>query len=73
MRQDEAPGTPNAGQTVYSAFDVSDPLKPSFIAQVPLGGGALALPSRCAAQQEEEHQPWFMCASVPRADGVMTA
>ena len=41
--QDELPGTPNAGQTVCSAFDVSDPLKPSFIAQIPLG--ALALPS----------------------------
>ena len=41
--QDELPGTPNAGQTVCSAFDVSDPFKPSFIAQIPLG--ALALPS----------------------------
>lgn len=41
--QDELPGTPNAGQTVVTAFDVSNPLAPSFIAQIPLG--ALALPS----------------------------
>ena len=41
--QDELPGTPNAGQTVASAFDVSDPLQPRFIAQIPLG--SLALPS----------------------------
>ena len=41
--QDELPGTPNAGQTVCSAFDVSDPLKPVFIAQIALGN--LALPS----------------------------
>jgi len=41
--QDELPGTPNAGQTVCSAFDVSDPMKPVFIAQIPLG--SLALPS----------------------------
>lgn len=41
--QDELPGTPNAGQTVCSAFDVSDPQKPRFIAQIPLG--SLALPS----------------------------
>ena len=41
--QDELPGTPNAGQTVCSAFDVSDPLRPAFIAQIPLGD--LALPS----------------------------
>lgn len=41
--QDELPGTPNAGQTVASAFDVSDPLTPKFIAQIPLG--ALKLPS----------------------------
>jgi DNA-binding beta-propeller fold protein YncE len=41
--QDELPGTPNAGQTVCSAFDVSDPLAPGFIAQIPLG--ELALPS----------------------------
>ena len=31
------------GQTVCTAFDVSDPLKPSFIAQIPLG--ELTLPS----------------------------
>jgi YVTN family beta-propeller protein len=41
--QDELPGTPNAGQTVCSAFDVRDPFKPEFIAQIPLG--ELALPS----------------------------
>jgi len=41
--QDELPGTPNAGQTVCSAFDVSDPLRPTFIAQIPLGN--LTLPS----------------------------
>lgn len=41
--QDELPGTPNAGQTVASAFDVSDPFKPEFIAQIPLG--SLKLPS----------------------------
>ncbi|MCL6640492.1 MAG: hypothetical protein K6T92_03870 [Candidatus Rokubacteria bacterium] len=41
--QDELPGTPNAGQTVATAFDVTDPFRPRFIAQIPLG--ALALPS----------------------------
>lgn len=41
--QDELPGTPNAGQTVCSAFDVSDPFRPAFVAQIPLG--SLALPS----------------------------
>jgi YVTN family beta-propeller protein len=41
--QDELPGTPNAGQTVASAFDVSNPLAPVFIAQIPLG--TLKLPS----------------------------
>lgn len=41
--QDELPGTPNAGQTVCSAFDVRDPFQPRFIAQIPLG--ELALPS----------------------------
>jgi YVTN family beta-propeller protein len=41
--QDELPNTPNAGQTVCTAFDVSDPFKPRFIAQIPLG--ELALPS----------------------------
>ena len=41
--QDELPGTPNAGQTVCSAFEVSDPFAPRFIAQIPLGN--LALPS----------------------------
>ena len=41
--QDELPGTPNEGQTVCSVFDVSEPLKPGFIAQIPLGN--LELPS----------------------------
>lgn len=41
--QDELPGTQNAGQTVASAFDVSNPFAPKFIAQIPLG--SLALPS----------------------------
>ena len=41
--QDELPGTPNAGQTCCTSFDVSDPLSPHFIAQIPLG--ALKLPS----------------------------
>ena len=41
--QDELPNTPNSGQTVCSAFDVTDPFKPAFIAQIPLG--ELALPS----------------------------
>jgi YVTN family beta-propeller protein len=41
--QDELPNTPNAGQTVCTAFDVSDPFKPQFIAQIALG--ELALPS----------------------------
>jgi YVTN family beta-propeller protein len=41
--QDELPGTPHAGQTVCSAFDVGDPLHPRFVTQVPLG--ELAVPS----------------------------
>jgi YVTN family beta-propeller protein len=41
--QDELPGTANAGQTVCTAFDVSDPFNPRFIAQIPLG--SLKLPS----------------------------
>ena len=41
--QDELPGTANAGQTVCSAFDVSNPLQPKLITQIPLG--ALKLPS----------------------------
>jgi hypothetical protein len=41
--QDELPNTTNGGQTVCSAFDVSDPFKPNFIAQIPLGD--LTLPS----------------------------
>jgi hypothetical protein len=41
--QDELPGTPSAGQTVCTAFDVSDPFQPRFVAQIPLGH--LALPS----------------------------
>jgi YVTN family beta-propeller protein len=41
--QDELPGTPSAGQTVCTAFDVTKPLAPVFVAQIPLG--SLALPS----------------------------
>ncbi|MDI6722602.1 MAG: beta-propeller fold lactonase family protein [Candidatus Aenigmarchaeota archaeon] len=41
--QDELPGTSNEGQTVASAFDVSDPFNPKFIAEIPLG--SLKLPS----------------------------
>jgi YVTN family beta-propeller protein len=41
--QDELPDTPAAGQTVCSAFDVSNPFAPVFLAQIPLG--SLALPS----------------------------
>lgn len=41
--QDELPNTPNAGQTVCSVFDVSDPFKPQFITQIALGD--LTLPS----------------------------
>lgn len=41
--QDELPGTPDEGQTVCSVFDVSDPLSPRFITQIPLGH--LELPS----------------------------
>jgi YVTN family beta-propeller protein len=41
--QDELPGTPAAGQTVASAFDVSNPFAPVFLAQIPLG--SLVLPS----------------------------
>ena len=41
--QDELPNTPNAGQTVASAFDVSNPFEPKFLAQVALG--SLKLPS----------------------------
>ena len=41
--QDELPNTPNAGHTVCTAFDVNDPFKPQFIAQIPLGD--LVVPS----------------------------
>ena len=41
--QDELPNTPHAGQTICSVFDVSDPLSPKFITQIPLGD--LTLPS----------------------------
>lgn len=39
--QDELPNTPSAGQTVCSAFDVSDPFEPKFLAQIPLGAAKL--------------------------------
>jgi YVTN family beta-propeller protein len=41
--QDELPGTPSAGQTVASCFDVTNPVRPVFVAQIPLG--SLKLPS----------------------------
>jgi hypothetical protein len=41
--QDELPGTPAEGQTVCTAYDVSDPFAPQFLAQIPLG--TLSLPS----------------------------
>jgi YVTN family beta-propeller protein len=41
--QDELPGTPAAGQTVVTAFEISNPLAPVFLAQIPLG--SLNLPS----------------------------
>ncbi len=41
--QDELPNTPNAGHTVCSAFDVSNPIAPAFLAQIPLG--SVKLPS----------------------------
>ncbi|WP_029523979.1 YncE family protein [Polaromonas glacialis] len=41
--QDELPGTAHAGQVVCSAFDVSAPLQPRLITQIPLG--SLKLPS----------------------------
>jgi DNA-binding beta-propeller fold protein YncE len=41
--QDELPSTPFAGQTVCTAFDVSDPFTPRIIARIPLG--ELELPS----------------------------
>jgi DNA-binding beta-propeller fold protein YncE len=41
--QDELPNTPNAGQTVCTALDVSDPFRPQHIAQISLGD--LPLPS----------------------------
>jgi len=41
--QDELPSTPHAGQTVCSAFDVTDPFSPKLITQIPLGD--IALPS----------------------------
>lgn len=41
--QDELPGTPHEGQTLATAFDVTDPFEPRFLAQIPLG--SLTLPS----------------------------
>jgi YVTN family beta-propeller protein len=41
--QDELPNTAHGGQTVCTAFDVSEPFKPRLIAQIPLG--ELSLPS----------------------------
>jgi hypothetical protein len=41
--QDELPGTPDAGQTVCTAFDVSDPFAPKILSKIALG--ELSLPS----------------------------
>lgn len=41
--QDELPNTPDAGQTVCTAFDVGDPFRPRLVARIPLG--ELSLPS----------------------------
>lgn len=41
--QDELSGTPHAGECVVSVFDVSDPLRPRLITQIPIGH--LDLPS----------------------------
>jgi DNA-binding beta-propeller fold protein YncE len=41
--QDALPGTPSAGQTVATAFDVSKPFAPVFVAEIPLG--SITLPS----------------------------
>jgi hypothetical protein len=41
--QDELPGSPNGGQTVCSAFDISNPFQPKHLAQIPLRD--LMLPS----------------------------
>lgn len=34
---DELPNSPNQGQTVCTVFDISDPLKPQFLKQIPIG------------------------------------
>jgi YVTN family beta-propeller protein len=41
--QDELPNTPNGGQTVCSAFDITDPFRPLLMTRIPLG--ELVLPS----------------------------
>lgn len=41
--QDQLPGTPNEGQAVTSVFDITDPFRPAFLTQIPLGW--LDLPS----------------------------
>lgn len=41
--QDELPGTPGAGQTVCTAFDVRDPFAPRMVARIVLG--EMGLPS----------------------------
>jgi hypothetical protein len=41
--QDALPGTPQDGQTLATAFDVSNPFEPRFVAKIPLG--SLKLPS----------------------------
>ena len=49
--QDELPGNPNAGQTVCSAFDVSDPFQPRFSADP----ARRAQASLGRAAQQKEH------------------
>lgn len=39
--QDELPGTPLAGQTVCSVFNVEDPFDPKLVKRIPLGDHAL--------------------------------
>lgn len=41
--QDQLPSTPNEGQAVTTVFDITDPFRPAFLTQIPLG--YLDLPS----------------------------
>lgn len=55
--QDELPGTPHEGQTVCSAFDVSDPFNPRFVAQIALG--SLVLPSGALRNKKSINLVYF--------------